>query len=56
MVLLFDCAKEFAERRFLKRGRETGDDEKMFERRYAEFEVNNQMITGRYAEKLRVVS
>lgn len=55
MVLLFTCPKAVAESRFLGRGREDGDDGKMFERRVAEFEVNNRLIVKRYNELAKEV-
>ena len=56
MVLLFRCPKAVAQRRFLERGREAGDDDKMFDRRCAEFEENNKLIMDRYKLLVKEVS
>jgi adenylate kinase family enzyme len=56
MVLLFECPREMAEARFLQRSREVGDNETMFEKRYAEYEHNNQLILDRYRDLVERVS
>jgi hypothetical protein len=45
-----------AEARFLQRSREVGDNETMFEKRYAEYEHNNQLILDRYRDLVERVS
>jgi adenylate kinase family enzyme len=53
LALLFNCPKEIAKKRFLTRnveGRQT-DDATLFERRYGEFERENQGIAREYRER-----
>lgn len=47
-VLFFDCPREIAEERFLKRRRSVDDGVEVFARRYAEFERLNGDILGLY--------
>lgn len=56
MVVLFDCPCETAALRFLGRERENDDDETTFDKRFSEFESNNQMIMDRYAQVVKYVS
>jgi adenylate kinase family enzyme len=56
MVISFDCPQGVAQERFLQRNREAGDNQEMFDKRYAEFQHNHQMISGRYWDILQKVS
>lgn len=53
MVLVFDCPRDTALSRFIERSRESGDDRNMFDKRYAEFERNHQVIVERYSELVK---
>ena len=56
MVLLLECETAVAEKRFVSRSRETGDDKEMFAKRCAEFLENNKLIMRRYSALARIVS
>ncbi|KAI1386384.1 P-loop containing nucleoside triphosphate hydrolase protein [Hypoxylon trugodes] len=56
MVIVLDCSREVAMRRFLARGRETSDDEERFNRRYDEYVENMKAIEEHYDENVTTVS
>lgn len=44
MILSFDCPKGIAKERVLERARNAADSEEKFDKRYAEFELENQKV------------
>jgi UMP-CMP kinase len=52
MVLFFDCPRDLAEARFLKRRRSEDDSVEVFRGRYDEFELSNRPILEFYVDKV----
>lgn len=51
VVLFLDVAKENAKSRFLARGRDEGDSDERFERRYVEFEERSLPVIQEYRRR-----
>ncbi|KAI1750651.1 P-loop containing nucleoside triphosphate hydrolase protein [Xylaria castorea] len=48
-IITLECKRDIAEGRFLRRGRESVDDEKRFDKRYSEYVKNMKAIREHYA-------
>lgn len=54
-VIVLECARDVAQHRFLSRGRERSDDEKLFTRRYEEYVENMKAIREHYGSALESI-
>ena len=50
-MLVLGVTKDNAKARFLARGRDTGDGEEKFERRFAEYESESRVVEEVYRER-----